>query len=890
MKTASVAARRLVASGLALFCCAILAAIPVIAQIPSPESVLGFKPGTDRKLADWDQVVGYFQKLAAAAPDRVKLQILGQTTMGRPLIVLTITSAENMKNLEHYRQIQTRLANPAGLSDAEADRLISEAKVIVMQTCTVHSTEVTSTQTSMQFAYELLTQDTPENRAILNDAIYLLFPSINPDGQDMVVKWYNKYLGTPYEGADFPFLYNKYVGHDDNRDWYMFTQKESRLVVGFENSWHPQLIYDVHQMGPTGARMFMPPFLDPTDPNINPALVSETNFIGSSMAAALAVAGKQGVVINGVYDEWTPSRHYQAYHYGIRVLTESASAALATPINIPFSALGTHELGYNTQERSWNFPDPWPGGKWGISDIFSYQMITYHQALLTMAQNKSMFLHGFYEMGKQALSYDGSPVAYVFPPEQWDTPTEVKLLNTLKIGEVDVYRARTPFTADGLEYPAGTYIVPIKQLYGRYAKTLLELQHYPDIRQYPGGPPQRPYDVTAQTLPLLMGVRAIEIDQPFQADMQKVAGDVPLPVGTVQGSGSSYLLSPRANNAYEAVNRLFKEGGAQIGRTTEAINEGGQEFPAGTFIIRGADVHPYTELGLNFVATDRAIPNAVPLLQPRVGVYRSYVASMNEGWMRFVLENYEFPYTTVLDKDIRAGNLNSSYDVIIIPDETSNAIVRGNARLPAGQTVLSLRGAGGNPGSGFSDPEPDEYAGGIGPEGVRKLREFIERGGILAAINSASDFAIEQLGVGAQNILHDVPDRDFYCPGSILRIEVDDTDPIAYGMPEESMAWFLRSPAFTQGYLGFPHSQTGPSHTFTNLTDAPGAKAVMTYPGADPLMSGWLLGENLIESRAALMDAPLGKGHVILFGFDPLYRAQAFATFKVLFNAIFYPR
>ena len=580
MKTRSVGARSLLVSGLALFCFAILPAIPAMAQIPSPESVLGFKPGTDRKLADWDQVVGYFQKLAAAAPDRVKLQVLGQTTMDRPLIVLTITSAENMKNLEHYRQIQMRLANPEGLSDAEADRLTSEAKIIVMQTCTVHSTEVTSTQTSMQFAYELLTQDTPDNHTILNDAIYLLFPSINPDGQDMVVKWYNKYLGTPYEGANFPFIYNKYVGHDDNRDWYMFTQKESRLVVGFENTWHPQLVYDVHQMGSTGARMFMPPFMDPTDPNINPTLVSETNFIGSSIASALAVAGKQGVVINGVYDEWTPSRHYQAYHYGVRVLTESASAALATPINIPFSTLGTHELGYNTQERSWNFPDPWPGGEWGISDIFSYQMITYHQALLTMAQNKSMFLHGFYEMGKQALAYDGSPVAYIFPPQPVGCSHRSEAAQYAENrGSRRLPRPQLFFIADGVEYPAGTYIVPIKQLYGRYAKTLLEHQHYPAIRQYPGGPPQRPYDVTAQTLPLLMGVRTIEIDQPFQADMEKVAGDVPLPASAVQGSGSSYLLSPQANNAYEAVNRLFKAGGAQIARTTEPINEGGQEFP-----------------------------------------------------------------------------------------------------------------------------------------------------------------------------------------------------------------------------------------------------------------------------------------------------------------------
>lgn len=889
MKRGRVVIRPTLVTGLALFCFAILSALPAFAQIPSPESVLGFKPGTDRKLADWDQVVGYFQELAAAAPDRVKLQVLGQSTMGRPFIVLTISSAANMKNLELYRQTQMHLANPEGLTDAEAAQLISQAKIIVMQTCTVHSTEVESTQTAMQFVYDLLTQDTPEDREILNDAIYLLFPSINPDGQDMVVKWYNKYLNTPYEGANLPFLYNKYVGHDDNRDWYMFTQKESRMVVAFENTWHPQLLYDVHQMGSTGARMFMPPFVDPVDPNINPILVSETNFIGSSMAAALATAGKKGVVINGVYDEWSPSRHYQAYHYGVRVLTESASAALGTPINIPFSALTTG-IGYNAKERSWNFPDPWPGGKWGVSDIFAYQMITYHQALLTMALNRAMFLHGFYEMSKQALAYDGSPFAYVFPPNQRDVPAEVKLLNTLKIGDIDLYRARSAFTADGVDYPAGSYVIPIKQIYGRYAETLLERQHYPDIREYPGGPPQRPYDVTAQTLPLLMGVRSIEIEQPFQAALEKVNGDVPLPPGTIAGSGSTYLLSPESNNTYHAINRLFKAGGSEVSRTIASIEEGGKEFPAGTFVIRGGDVHALSGLGVDFVATDHSIPRTIPLRQPRVGIYRSYVPSMNEGWMRYVLENYEFPYTTIWNKDVRAGNLNSRFDVILIPDEATRAIIAGEPKLPPGETVVTYRSPGGGSPTGFSGPEPDEYAGGIGAEGVRNLREFVERGGILATINGASDFAIGQLGVGAQNVLQDVPVSQFYCPGSILHVEVDNNSPLAYGMPRESMAWFLRSPAFTRGYLGVARPQTGPARTFTNVSDAPSATVVMTYPSANPLMSGWLLGEGFIENRAALVDAPLGNGHVILFGFDPLYRAQAYATFKVLFNAIFYPR
>ena len=683
------------------------------------------------------------------------------------------------------------------------------------------------------------------------------------------MKWYRKYVGTPYEGVGPVVLYNKYVGHDDNRDWYMFTQEESRLVVGKEqNVWHPEVVYDLHQMGDNSARMFMPPFLDPVDPNIDPLLVEETNWLGMNMADALATNGKNGVAVNAIYDEWTPARHYQAYHGGLRVLTESASALLASPINIPFSALATNALGYNAQQRSWNFPDPWPGGEWHLGDIVSYQLITMEACLDTVAKYRQRFLHNFYELAEHAVEYKGSPYAYVFPPEQKDTPAEVKLLDTLRFGLVEIYRANQKFTADGVTYDAGSYIIPIAQPYGRYAKTLLERQHYPDLREYPGGPPKRPYDVTAQTLPLLMGVNTVEVEQPFEAQMAKV-DEVALPAGKMEGAGTTYLLTPDSNNAYLAVNRLFKEN-AQIARIPKSMREGDKEYPAGTFVIRGADVKDLSALGVDFTAVRTAPAEAMPLRQPKVGLYKSYVASIDEGWTRWILEQYEFPYTSVYDKDIRAGDLKSQFDVIVIPDEAMNAIVRGNPKLPAGTTETTAPAEPGGFGRNFV---PDEYAGGIGRVGVQNLRAFVMEGGTLVTLNRASELAIDGLGVGAKNILQGVSNKDFYGPGSILRIEVDPNNPLGYGMDKESIAWFEGGPVFSPAFMS---------------TDAPGATSVAKYPDGNPLMSGWLLGDGLIQNRDALVDATLGKGHVVLFGFQPQYRGQAYATYKMLFNSLFY--
>jgi len=374
---------------------ALAVACPFEAAVPTPQSHFGHSIGVDRELLDWDKVVSYFHALEAASPG-IHVEELGKTAEGRPFFAATIAEPETLRKLDRYHEIQRRLADPRITSEAEAEGLIDEGKAVVMLTCSIHSTEVASTHTAVEFAYRLLTEGTPRFRAILHNTILLLVPSLNPDGVDLVTRWYRRTMGTAYEGTSPPELYHHYVGHDNNRDWYMFTQPETRLTVAkLHNVWHPQIVYDVHQQGAYESRIFVPPWLDPIEPNVDAILAQEMNMVGAAMAVDLTAAGKKGVAIHAAYDFWSPARHYQAFHGGLRILTESASARLATPVTIRRDQLDANALGYNARERSWNFLEPWEGGEWRLRDIIDYQLIAFESCLYQAAIHRPELLRNF---------------------------------------------------------------------------------------------------------------------------------------------------------------------------------------------------------------------------------------------------------------------------------------------------------------------------------------------------------------------------------------------------------------------------------------------------------------------------------------------------------------
>ena len=749
-------------------------AAPVV--IPTPRSVLGFDPGDDRKLADWPVLVRYYQALARAS-DRVDFRELGKTTLGAPFVALVISSPQNLRQLDRYRRLNAGLADPRTLrTNPAAQEALRDGKTIVLITSSIHSTEVGGHLTPVALAYRLATDTSPSTRAILDNVILWLVPSLNPDGLSIVSKWYNRTLGTSAEGTEPPELYHHYTGHDNNRDWYAFTQVETQLTVdSLHNVWHPQIVHDIHQMGSDGARLFLPPYLDPVEPNVDPLLIDGVNALGLAMAWELAAQGKTGISVNSTYDAWTPARAYQHYHGGVRILSETASGQLASPVDVPFDRLQARSRGFNPRERSWNFPHPWPGGRWTIRDIVSYQTAGAYALLVNAARDRDRWLSSFLSIEWRAVrGWPRWPYAYVIPGRQ-DSIALATMLGILQRGQVEIRTAQQSFTLQGQRYAAGTYVVVLRQPYAAFAKTLLEPQRYPDRRLYPGGPPERPYDVTAHTLPLLMGVTAVLAQDSLR---------VPL---------SAPVAAPRATPGYPG-----------------------------------------------FVATD-----LTPV--PRVGLYRAYDATMDEGWTRWVFDTWKVPYQSLVDSTVRAGKLKAKFDVIVLPDQSPREILEG---LPASRY-------------------PAPYAGGIGPEGSEALRQFVLEGGTLVTLNEASRFAVQALLLPVRNVLESVPDEDFYAPGSIFRLELDTANAVARGRPREIGAWFQGGPAF-------------------DVLDSSVVRVIGRWP-ADPerlLLSGWVLHPERIAGKASLLEVRQGSGRVILFGFRPQYRGQSLATYPLLFNSL----
>jgi Zinc carboxypeptidase len=816
---------------------------PALTQVPSPESVLGFRPGDDGKLADWPEIVRYFRALDRAS-ERVLVEDVGPTTEGRPFLIATITSEANMARLEEIRRDNLRLADPRGLSDEEARRIVGRGKTIVAMSYSIHSTEVGGTLAAMLFAHRLATANDPATLDMLSRTVLLMIPSHNPDGTDIVTAWHRKQKGTAFEGTEPPFLYHHYAGHDNNRDWYMFTQAETRLTVAhLYDRWHPQIVHDVHQMRTNGARLFVPPYLDPWEPNVDPALRSAVSALGSDVAARLTAAGKPGVVVGALFDAWTPARAYPHTHGGVRILSETASAKLAGPLEMPATSLHPAP-GYDPRIASWNQPLPWPGGTWRLRDIVDLQLRASLAILDHAASNRQFWLETALAVNRRAVGRR-EPFAFVIPGGQEDALAVAELVRVMRTGGVEVQRCLRALTVAGRTYPAGSYVIHMQQPASAFAQTLLERQRYPDLRESPGGPPRRPYDVTAHTLPLLLGVEAVAVAAPFIADLEPVAAPAVVP-GRVEGAGPVFAIAHK-NGDLVALGRLLRDG-VLVTWAKEAFEDGGRRFPAGSLLVpasaRPLLLRAASELGV-VARSVAAAPRGLRLAHPRVGLYQSWIPSMDEGWTRFVFEKQVgVDYETLHDADLRRGALRARFDAIVLPSQSPSQILNGHA---AGEM-------------------PAEYTGGVGSSGVAALRAFVEAGGTLVALDAAAPFAIEQLALPVTQSLRASPaPADFFCPGALLEVAIDPAPPLGHGLPSRTAIWFETSPAF----------------------EAPDRAVVARYGGENPLLSGWLLGGARLDRKAALVDVPLGRGRVVLFGFRPQYRAQSWATYLPFLNSLY---
>ncbi len=834
------------------------------ASLPTPEQFAGFRMGTDKKLLRWDKIVEYM-KLAAASSPRVKFEELGKTSMGNPFVAVTISSPDTVADLARYKAMQKRLAYPRDLEEADAERLIASNKAVLLITCNIHATEIGSTQMVPELVYKLATDDSPATRHILDNVIFVLVPSFNPDGQMLVADWYLKNAGTPWENSPLPELYHKYAGHDNNRDAFMNTQVESKLFnrLAFKE-WFPVVYLDEHQMGSAGPRIFVPPFMNPINMNVDPTVWELNGMFGYAMGTALNAKGYTGVIKDTQYTSWWQGGFMMQvwWHNAIGLLTEVASVNVASPVEQLKAAAGASapELTFEQQRRldprkplpaprdvtpRNTYPRPWMGGRWTLRDIVDYELTATFGLLDSVANERLLVQRNFYRLNRKQLelSKTEGPYAYVIPANQHDPASAALMVRLLDEQGGEVQRATDSFKVGERVYPANSYVVLMSQPFRPFVKDLLEKQVYPVQRQYPGGPVQRPYDVTGWTLPLQMGVETVEVAKPFTAKLERMTSFAPAE-GKLEAASSpiAYEISHNANNSAIVTNRLLKAGatvgwtpdGAIIARSREDLGPRLKEMARTLAVdVKGLSILP---------------PNQRHLRAPKIALYCAPQGVMDEGWTRWLLEQYEFPYSRIRAADIKAGKLHERFDAILFANQPKENLLNG-----------------------VNDEwiRPEDR-GGIGGEGVVALKQFVRDGGTLVAIGSSGLVPVEDFPLPLKNALKGLRPDQFSCPGSILKVYVDNHTPAGFGMQDTASAVFYNNVAFD------------PAPAVGEAT----VHVIARYPSSGILESGWIGGEEYLNDRIAAAQVDYGKGRVILLGFAAQNRAQPHGTFKLLFNSL----
>jgi hypothetical protein len=867
-----------------------------LAQAPRPESVLGHKPGDDFYLASYDDALAYFQQLARAT-DKLKLVRVGKTSQGRDWYIAIISAARNLADLDKHKDTARRLALVKGLTDEQAHTLAHNGKVMVHIDGGLHATEVAPAQMTIQLAYNLVTGADAETAAILDNVILLLWFSINPDGQNMVAQWYRGNLGTPYEVSPMPGLYQEYVGHDNNRDGYMNNMAESQVITRTELEYYPNVNYNQHQAAPFPARIWIPPFGDPVSLNPHPLMYRWVNVFGTAMAAWLDEHDMPGAMHRGRFDDWYPGfvDHVNNFRNTVSFLTETALYEYATP---HFYTTADFPAQKQDLRSEIFYSSPWRGGWWRLGDAVRYTLGASMAVLDTAAKNREDLLFDRYRAGRDVIARFTAdpPYAYIIPREQRDTPTAATLVEKLLTDGIEVHQATREFAANGTTYKEGDWVVLMDQPFAALVKELFDIQKYPALpgmaataaaagapaaggrgsaaagatagtpaagspaaggagrggggggrgaaAAVPAGgqaaPAQVPYDVTGWTLPIQMGVEVVTVAQPVgdatRRALRKIERVEPIQ-GKVEGAGPVFAFSHNSNAALRAVNRILAAGGTvSFAKSDGAIYATGN---AGAILQKeGVDARSLTEA-----------PDAWPVKKPRIGLYQPWNGNIDEGWTRWILEQFQFPFTVMHNSDVRDGHLRERFDTILIAEMNARQIMEG---LEPG-TV------------------PGQYAGGIGEEGAQALRDFVTAGGTLVTLGNAASFAIEQFNLAVSNALAGLRQDQFFCSGSLLRVEIPDPKhPVVAGLPAMPAVMFERNQAFD------------------TRTPCRGKVLASYVKDRNPLVSGYLLGAEAIQGKAAALDANYGAGHVVILGFRPQWRGQSHGTYKFLFNALYY--
>ncbi len=850
---------------------------------PTPDGVLGFTPGADRQLMDYEQLIDYLHLLAAAS-DRVELREVGSTPLGRTMYVAFISSAENIARLNELREINRRLALDSELEEAEISRLIANGRVFVMATLSMHSGEVAPSQSLPLLAHELATTTDPDVVEQLEKVVLMFVPCHNPDGMDMVVEHYRKYTGTPFEGSSLPGVYHKYVGHDNNRDFVALTQTDTRVISDlYSTEWYPQVLVEKHQMGSTGPRYYVPPNHDPIAQVIDEGLWNWSAVFGANLARDMTADGLQGVASHWLFDDyWPGSTETSHWKNVISFLTEAASCKTATPVFVEPTELRVRGKGLAEYEKGVNMLDPWPGGWWSLGDIVAYELSSMHSILATAARHRSAILDFRNRLCRKevAKGHNEPPYYYVLPGKSQHDPSEVvALVQLLQRHGVRVSRLQDAVSVAGRQFAHGDFVVSLAQPYRPFIKEVMESQSYPERHYTPGGELIRPYDITSWSLPLHMGVTAVAVDS-RSSRLEELVEELPrnwAPETTaVVDTAWGLVYPPTSNGSYRAAFTALGQG-LEVDRVLAPSSSNGRTIAAGSFLIRLSD-ESSAELGE--IAEGAGVEPLIleapievqsrRLRSPRIALVETYFHDMDAGWTRFLFDSYGLSYRVLRPGDFESADLAGNFDVIVFPDESPDILTKGKYKRGDRYAINDF---------------PPEFREPISKAGLAKLTNFIQKGGTVVAWGASTGLFTEGLAVsddgesgGADTV--EIPVRDIsdelegvLVPGAFLAVDFEAGHPLTWGLPAHGGAFSRGHPVFA---TSIPMLDTD-------------RRVLGFYPKRDLLLSGYLEGEEELQNRAVVVWVRVGGGQLVLSGILPQFRGSTPVTYKLVFNALLLP-
>jgi hypothetical protein len=844
-------------------------------DIQTPESFFGFKPGSDRMLFTYEELVSYLEKVDEKSP-RLKLVNIGESPLGRKMYIAFISSAGNISNLEKLREINKKLALDPALSDQEKIEIIREGRVFLLGTLSMHSGEVGPSQSAPLIVYDLITTKDPDKLRWLEDVVYMMVPCHNPDGMDMVVNHYKKYKGTKYEGSSLPGVYHKYVGHDNNRDFVILSQQDTKAIAKiYSKTWFPQVMVEKHQMGSTGPRYFVPPMHDPIAENVDASLWTWTTLFGSNLIKHMTSQGLTGISQHYLFDDyWPGSTETCLWKNVIGMLTEGASAQYATPIYIEPNELRVSGKGLSEYKKSINMPKPWPGGWWRLSDLIEYEMASTYSLIETSSLYREQILAFRNDLCKKEVKKGKSepPYYYIFPTDQHDRGELVNLVNLLGEHGIEVYRLSETLIIDSREYKENDIVVPLAQPFRAFIKEVLETQKYP-VRHYtPGGEIIKPYDITSWSLPLHRGITSTEINE-RQKELESKLIPIEQPFQIKKTGPKEYwaaLFSVNENESYKAVFRAHQEG-FEIGRIIESQMIDQTLFPVGSFLIEN------TSGSLNNVIKDLTVSpmyladksdiKTVKIGIPRIALVETFFHDMDAGWTRYIFDQYHIPYQIIHPGKFKDINIAKKYDLVIFPDSPKSILMEGKWKSDNDYSISSY---------------PPEFTKGMGKEGMKKLMVFLDQGGLIVSWGRSARLfrgvleipngkeEVEQFQLPFDDISSNLQKEGLYFPGSLVKINIVPEHPMTYGLPSEIGVFYRGRPVFSTSVPVFDMDR----------------RVIARFPEKDILLSGYAENEEKVGNKTAAVWLRKGKGQLVLFTFGPQFRASTQVSYKLLFNAL----